>query len=106
MSPNLLALTTARLGAVAQLVAHLVRIEGVRGSSPLSSTHLTESGLSHPPPASVEPALSLICHWHGVTSEATKRFGTDDDARGSGGTCLAGESGRTSAHQRGVTGER
>jgi hypothetical protein len=31
-------------GAVAQLVAHLVRNEGVRGSSPLSSTD-TEGGL-------------------------------------------------------------
>jgi hypothetical protein len=28
-------------GAVAQLVAHLVRNEGVRGSSPLSSTDIT-----------------------------------------------------------------
>ena len=28
-------------GAVAQLVAHLVRNEGVRGSSPLSSTEST-----------------------------------------------------------------
>ena len=30
------------MGAVAQLVAHLVRIEGVRGSNPLSSTHLAQ----------------------------------------------------------------
>ena len=34
------------LGAVAQLVAHLVRIEGVRGSSPLSSTNGVLSGIA------------------------------------------------------------
>ena len=35
-------------GAVAQLVAHLVRNEGVRGSSPLSSTDITAGQGSQP----------------------------------------------------------
>lgn len=34
-----------RHGAVAQLVAHLHGMEGVRGSSPLSSTHFRTSAL-------------------------------------------------------------
>ena len=33
------------LGAVAQLVAHLHGMQGVRGSSPLSSTHLCNLSL-------------------------------------------------------------
>ena len=37
-------------GAVAQLVAHLVRNEGVRGSSPLSSTDITAGQRPSPDP--------------------------------------------------------
>jgi hypothetical protein len=33
--------TMYEFGAVAQLVAHLHGMQGVRGSSPLSSTHMT-----------------------------------------------------------------
>src|SRR5690606_19607820 len=49
------------LGAVAQLVAHLHGMQGVRGSSPLSSTDMTSRGIVEIDSPAIGRALFRSC---------------------------------------------
>ena len=77
--------STTASGAVAQLVAHLVRNERVRGSSPLSSTR---------GPASAGPSSSLAPGRHGRQGGRGWPLSRRADARsGSRGGARAGDAG-------------